>query len=142
QNNLGIAYWELPTGDRADNLVKAISHFEAALRVQTEHDFPAEWSVTQSNLGVAFAELPNGIRADNLTKAIACFEAALRVQTERDVPVFWASTQYNLGLFHREVAADKTEACQKAIACFEAAARGYAAVGLTEDAEETRQQAE
>jgi len=142
QNNLGIAYWELPTGDRADNLVKAISHFEAALRVQTEHDFPAEWSVTQSNLGVAFAELPNGIRADNLTKAIACFEAALRVQTERDVPVFWANTQYNLGLFHREVAADKTEACQKAIACFEAAARGYAAVGLTEDAEEARQQAE
>lgn len=142
QNNLGIAWWEMPTGDRAANLAKAISHFEAALRVQNEHHVSAQWAVTQTNLGVAFAELPNGDRVGNLAKAIACFEAALSVQTQRDVPEFWANTQYNLGLLHREVAVEKPEAVYKSIAHFEAAATGYAAVGLTEAAEDARLTAE
>src|ERR1039458_1367739 len=36
QNNLGIAYADIPTGDRAENLRRAIEHYEAALRVYTE----------------------------------------------------------------------------------------------------------
>lgn len=38
QNNLGIAYRNLPTGDRSENLAKAIACYEAASRVWTEHD--------------------------------------------------------------------------------------------------------
>lgn len=77
-NNLGIAYAGLPTGDRSDNLRRAIKCFEAALRVCTERDFPQDWAGTQKNLGLAYAELPTGDRGDNLPRAIECYEAAAR----------------------------------------------------------------
>ena len=32
QNNLGVAYRDLPTGDRGDNLRRAIACYEAAAR--------------------------------------------------------------------------------------------------------------
>ena len=65
QNNLGVAYWNLPTGDRGENLPR-IGCFEAALRVYSEADFPADWAMTQSNLGNAYLKLPIGDRAENL----------------------------------------------------------------------------
>src|SRR5438552_2633368 len=66
QNNLGVAYTELPHGDRTDNLQRAIACFQAALRVRTENDFPVDWMMTQISLGNAYRELPCGDRADNL----------------------------------------------------------------------------
>lgn len=122
QNNLGIAYWNLPAGDRAGNLAKAIACFEAALHVRTERDFPKEWAMTQNNLGIAYMDLPAGDRPENLAKAIACYEAALKVWTERDFPTEWAATQNNLGIAYLP-AGDQAENVAKAIACFEAALR-------------------
>ena len=78
QNNLGIAYANLPTGERGDNLRRAIACFEATLRVWTERDFPHDWATTQNNLGIAYANLPTGDRGDNLRRAIECYEAAAR----------------------------------------------------------------
>jgi len=86
QNNLGATYADLPTGERPDNLQKAIAAFEAALRVRTEKDFPADWASTQTNLGTAYYYLPTGERADNLQKGKVCFKAALRVYTESSFP--------------------------------------------------------
>ena len=54
QNNLGTAYSDLPTGDRGENLRRAIDCYEAALRVYTESDFPSDWATTQNNLGNAY----------------------------------------------------------------------------------------
>jgi hypothetical protein len=51
QNNLGIAYWSLPTGDRAENLKLAIAAYQAALRVRTEKDFPVDWAMPQIFFG-------------------------------------------------------------------------------------------
>lgn len=78
QNNLGAAYRNLPTGDRGENLKKAIVCYEAALRVHTERDFPVEWAMTQNNLGIVYQNLPTGDRSENLKKAIACYETAIR----------------------------------------------------------------
>jgi hypothetical protein len=91
KNNLG-AYAELPIGDRAANLQKAIGAYEAALRMRTEKDFPADRAETQNNLGNAYADLPARDRAANLQKAIGAYEAALRVRTEKDFPATWAET--------------------------------------------------
>ncbi len=66
QNNLGNAYVNLPTGDRGANLRRAIDCFEAALRVYTESDFPADWAMTQDNLGVAYRSLPTGDPGEDL----------------------------------------------------------------------------
>ena len=133
QNNLGLAYAELPTGDRGANLQRAIECFEAALRVYTERDFPVQWAATQNNLGIAYRNLLTGDRGANLQRAIGCFEAALRVYTERDFPVDWATAQNNLGVAYGDLpTGDRGENLQRAIGCYEAALRGYKAAGLTE----------
>ena len=77
QNNLGAACSALPTGDRAANLQKAIDAFQAALRVTTEKDFPADWAETQKNLGETYTVIPGGNRPENLKSVKAYFEAAL-----------------------------------------------------------------
>jgi len=97
QNNLGLAYANLPTGDRVQNLGLAIDFYQAALRIFTENDNPANWAGTQNNLGLAYASLPTGDRAQNLVLAIDSYRAALRVSTENDSPADWAGTQNNLG---------------------------------------------
>ena len=78
QNNLGIAYQNLPTGERGKNLQSAIDCYSAALRVYTEKDFPLHWAATQNNLGIAYQNLPTGDRGKNLQSAIDCFVAAIR----------------------------------------------------------------
>jgi predicted ATPase/class 3 adenylate cyclase len=123
-NNLGTAYAHLPTGNRGDNLRHAITCYEAALRVQTEHDFPQDWATTQDNLGNTYAHLPTGNRDDNLRHAIVCYKAALRVQTERDFPQDWAGTENNLGKAYAQLpTGDRGDNLRHAIECFEAALR-------------------
>jgi predicted ATPase len=126
ENNLGIAYWDLPTGDRVENLKRAIACHEAALRVRTERDFPQDWATTQNNLGNVYSNLPTGNREKNLSRAIACYEAALRVRTERDLPQDWATTQNNLGTVYSEMSiGDRDENLKRSIECYEAALRVY-----------------
>jgi class 3 adenylate cyclase/predicted ATPase len=126
QNNLGNAYSTLPTGDRGENLTKAIACYEAARRVYTEHDFPWHWAMTQNNLGLVYSNLPAGDRGKNLAKAIACCEAALRVYTERDFPMDWARTQNNLGGAYLYLpTGDRGENLAKAIVYLEGPLRVY-----------------
>ena len=56
QNNLGIAYGNLPTGNRSENLARAIAYYGAALTVRTQEDFPTDWAMTQNNLGIAYCK--------------------------------------------------------------------------------------
>jgi hypothetical protein len=37
---LGVAFWETPVASRASALLTAIEHFQSALRVYTETEFP------------------------------------------------------------------------------------------------------
>jgi class 3 adenylate cyclase/predicted ATPase len=124
QNNLGAAYWELPTGDREENLTKAISCFEAALRFFTEADLPMQWAMTQNNLGIAHSDLVMGDRGENLTIAIAHYNAALRVYTESDFPEKWAMAKSNLGTAYADLpTGNRSENLIKAVGCFEASLR-------------------
>jgi class 3 adenylate cyclase/predicted ATPase len=126
QIKVGIAYGELPTGDRGENVAKAFAYYEAALRVYNERDHPAGWAMTQNNLGTAYDDLPTGDRGENIAKEIACYEAALRVYNERDYPAEWAATQNNLGGAYRILpTGDRGENIAKAIAYYETAVRVY-----------------
>ena len=60
QNDLGLAHWMLPTGDRTANRTRAIKYFRAAFRVYTEADSPVHWAMTQNVLGNAYRNLPTG----------------------------------------------------------------------------------
>ena len=42
-NNLGIAYSDLPTGDRGENLKKAIESYNEALKFYTIDAFPYDY---------------------------------------------------------------------------------------------------
>ncbi len=86
QHDLGIAYSKLLTGDREENLIRAIDYYENALRVRTQREFPLDWAMTQYNLGMAYSELETGSQKDNLEKAIQCFRNALKVWTEEKFP--------------------------------------------------------
>lgn len=124
QSNLGIAYADLATGNRSDNLLRAIDCYQAAQTVLTENNFPSLWARTQNNLGNAYAELPTGEREENLRRAIACYQAAQRVQTEHDYPVHWAKAQNNLGMVYTNLpTGDRGENLQRAIGCYQAAQR-------------------
>jgi tetratricopeptide (TPR) repeat protein len=87
---LGVALVKTPVVSRASVLLTAIEHFQSALRVYTETEFPYDWASTQHNLGNAYSELPTGDRSENLRRAIACYENALRVYTETEFPYDWA----------------------------------------------------
>ena len=57
QNILGNAWGNMPTGDRAANIRKAIACCEAALRVFTEQESPQDWAYAQNNIGQAWSDL-------------------------------------------------------------------------------------
>ena len=97
QNNLGAAYRELPAGDRAANLARAIDCYTQALRFRTPEAAPLNYSTTQNNLGVAYFSLPGGDRAANLARAIDCYTEALRFFTAEAAPAQYAMVQSNLG---------------------------------------------
>jgi tetratricopeptide (TPR) repeat protein len=124
QNDLGLVWSELPTGDRAANLGEAIACYEAALRVRTEHELPQKWAGAQSNLGNAWGDLPTGNRTANIEKAIDYYEASLRIWTEQQFPQDWASAQFNLGIvWHELPTGDRTANLEVAIRFYEAALR-------------------
>jgi hypothetical protein len=93
----------MPTGDRGENLRRAIACYEAALHVFTEQDSPRTWAMTQNNLGIAWRDMPTGDRGENLRRAIACYEAALRVYTEQDFPQEHEATSNNLRTAREEL---------------------------------------
>ncbi|HEX3654863.1 MAG TPA: DUF4062 domain-containing protein [Pirellulales bacterium] len=121
QNNIGISWQNLPTGDKAENVQKAIAAYQAALGIYTEDTYPDEWAWTQDNLGLAWSELPTGSKAENMQKAITAFEAALTVRTRDGHPAEFARTQENLGVaWSRLPTGNQAENRKKAIAACQA----------------------
>ena len=85
-NNLGNAYENLPTGDRAKNLRKAIDAYLEALKIYTIEAFGGLCR-TMNNLGIAYRNLPTGDRAENLKRAIDAYQEALKIYTIEAFPV-------------------------------------------------------
>jgi tetratricopeptide (TPR) repeat protein len=122
QNNLGEAYRNLPTGDRATNLEKAIQCYQEALRFYTPEAAPLDYAMTQNNLGNAYRNLPTGDRAANLEKAIQCYQEALRFRTPEAAPLDYAMTQNNLGVAYADLpTGNRATNLEKAIQCYTAA---------------------
>lgn len=131
---LGIALWQTPVGSLAGALTAAIEHYQSALRIYTEREFPEEWARTQINLGTAYKDLPSGDPEENLQQAIACFENALRVYTESEFPEGWARTQNNLGTAYKDLpTGDPEENLKRAINCYENALHVYTEADLPQD---------
>ncbi len=126
QNTLGLILTDLPVGDRNECLKKAITYYEAALKIYTLQDFPTQWAATQNNTGNAYQQLTIGQRDQNLHKAMTCYEAALEVYTYEKFPMDWAMTQNNMGVvFSNLTTGDQEKNLQKAILCHASALKVY-----------------
>jgi tetratricopeptide (TPR) repeat protein len=55
---------------------QAMRHFEAALQVYTEYDYPLEWARVQRFQGKLYLERVRGKRPENLAQSRDCFELA------------------------------------------------------------------
>ena len=88
---------QLPVGDRAATLRKAIACYEQALRFRTPEAAPFDYAMTQTNLGTDYYSLPVGDRAANLQQAIARYEQALRVYTPEADPDGCRRAAHGLG---------------------------------------------
>ncbi len=120
QNNLASAYITRITGEKANNLEKAISCCENALQVYTHKAFPDGWADSQIILGEAYRNRIKGEKADNLEKAISCCENALQVCTRKVFSDKWAGTQNNLAaVYHKRIKGDKAENLENAITCYQ-----------------------
>jgi tetratricopeptide (TPR) repeat protein len=118
----GLAYADLPTGDRSANLRRAIAYYEEAARAYSEAGRREDWARTQNNLGNAYRDLPTGDRGANLARAIKCYEAALEVFAEDGIPLRLAQTEANLGLTYIHLpTGDRAKNLEAAIAYCQAA---------------------
>ena len=134
QHNLGTAYGDLPTGDRAANLARAIGCYTQALRFRTAKAAPLDYATTQNNLGNAYAALPTGDRAANLARAIDCYTQALRFRTAQSAPLDYATTQHNLGNAYRGLpTGDQAANLARAIECYTQALRFQTAEAAPSD---------
>jgi CHAT domain-containing protein len=129
QNNLGIVYRDACggqsqriTGDKAENLEKAIACYQNALSIRTREDFPELWAQTQMNLASAYRQRLKGDAAENVEIAIAANQSALQVYTKAAFPINWAEVHMNLAnaYLHR-IHGDRSENLEKAIAAHKGA---------------------
>jgi CHAT domain-containing protein len=99
---LGQAYQDRTDGDRASNLNKAISHFEAIqphLDKTVYHDI---WCEVHHRLGLAYAERRDGDRAINVEKGIQLLHQAIAAYDPEANRENWASAHADLGMLYTE----------------------------------------
>ena len=117
-----MAYDKIISGNRAENLEKAIEYYQAALKVYTRKDYPSECSWTQSNLAKSYTNRILGNKAENLENAIELFQLALQVILLEDDPTNWATTQIHLADAYLErIRGERAENVEKSIECSQAA---------------------
>jgi tetratricopeptide (TPR) repeat protein len=116
QVELANALQQNPLGNRAENLEKAIHHYQQALEVYTCQAYPQQWATAQNNLAAAYADRIRGERAENLEQAIFHYQQALEVYTRQAYPEDWAMTQNNLGnAYQNRIRGERAENLEQAI---------------------------
>ncbi len=126
QNDLGVAYANLPMGDRAENLQRAIVCYQEALRFYTPESAPLEHARTHIGLGAAYGALPTEDRTENLQHAIDSFQESLRSRVLEATPLDYALAQYDLGVAYADLpTGDRAENLKRAITCYQEAMRFY-----------------
>ena len=125
-NNLSFAYRERIYGNKAENLEKAISLGETALKIVTRHNDAFFWANLQNNLGGAYSYRIKGDKAENLEKAIQHFTLASEVFTREYNPFLWAGLKHNIGdAYGHRMKGDRLENMELAIKYIEASLEVY-----------------
>lgn len=116
QCNLGLVYSSRIHGYQHENIEKAISACNEALKIIKREVMPELWATIKNNLARAYCYRIYGDKAENLEQAISLFKAALLIHTYELFPKEWAKLQHNLGeAYFQRVKGDKAENLDKAL---------------------------
>lgn len=115
---LGLAYAELPTGERELNLSRAVASYERAAELFSPEHHPAEHARVQSARGAALREIGSAQDAVN-----AC-ETAVRLLTDAGAPGELGAALNNLGLSRSDLGLH-----DEAVAALEAAIEAFDEAG-------------
>lgn len=115
--NIGMAYAELPSGDRQHNLSRAVSSYQQAAALFGPHRYPVEHARVQNALGAALRELGKHREA-----ADACGRA-VRLLSGQQAPGELAAALNNLGLARSDLGEhdEAIQALEQAVEIFAAA---------------------
>lgn len=106
--NLGYTYSARLEGNRDNNLLTSIHHYEQALKGM-ERNGEAELKASiSSEMGFAFMELRTGKREKNIEQAKQCFRDALAVFTEMKHPEEWREISSALASLEEETGTGTT----------------------------------
>ncbi|MBN1322741.1 MAG: CHAT domain-containing protein, partial [Methanotrichaceae archaeon] len=120
------AYSNRIRGDKAENIERAINHYQEALKIRTLETFPVEWAMTQNNLAAAYSNRIKGDKAENIERAINHYQEALKIYTLEAFPVEWAMTQNNLAAaYSNRIRGDRADNIDLAINHYQEALKKY-----------------
>jgi tetratricopeptide (TPR) repeat protein len=132
--NLGTALRQLRSGDKQQNVLKAVRCYRQALRIHKLQTSPRQFAELCNNLGNACMTCPGRDEtcATRHTRyAIRHFERALQVWSSRQYAYYHALAQYNLGCARLRLLTS-TQCLEQAITCFAAAVDCGKSCGYTE----------
>ena len=116
QSELGKSLLLKLTGNRGQNIEKAISAYLLALEVLTKEKFPQEWGLINIALGPAYFERIKGEHTDNIEKAIATIESAFETIRKKDSALLWAMGKGNLSnIYSQRVKGTRSQNAELAI---------------------------
>ena len=122
QGNLCFAYFTRLTGDRADNLERAVAACQTALPGLDRAGAHDAWARSQLVLAAVWHDRMRGDRVDNAERAIAADRAALATISRTQDPARWATAQVNLATHLADRRKGPRQAnVEAAIAAYEAA---------------------
>jgi tetratricopeptide (TPR) repeat protein len=142
--NLGTAYRELKTGNRAGNIRRALHCYCETMRVLRASVASRRWAALHHDLGNAYLTLAftGESRSRNTRRAIRHLNRALTVRTKIQSPFDYAATQLSRGeAFLQMAVAGVGDPCSrnKARACFQEAEDSFTQAGRMDLAEATRE---
>jgi tetratricopeptide (TPR) repeat protein len=101
--DIGELYWSAEVGDRQENLLKAIEHYEKTLEYFTEDEFPQQYAAAQMNIAEAFWAMPDGIRGENLKKALQRYENSMRICKREGFDRYYIGLKTNIAGTYKEL---------------------------------------
>lgn len=117
RHSIGLAYAELPSGDRRMNLSRAVASYRQALSLFAPQRFPVEHARVQTALGAALRELGES------REAVTACARAVELLAGGSAPGELGAALNNLGLAHSDLGEheDAVRSLQQAVEVFGAA---------------------
>ncbi|MEU5345635.1 CHAT domain-containing protein [Streptomyces sp. NPDC020766] len=119
KNHLGAAYGKRLSGDRAENLERAIRHCTDSIGTRPVGSL--DWALFTGQLGQLYRDRRFGDPRENHDHAIAAFEQALTVFDREGHPYEWARLRSSTGYTRWRLRRDEADSIEAAVEDFQEA---------------------